>query len=140
MAREIESLKKLKTQIEAGDVCCVIVEPMQSEGGDNYGTARFYNGLRALTRHHEVPLIFDEVQVGFRLGGPFYWHALFNLRNAQGASDAPDCVTLAKKAQVGVVLSRWQDSRPSAPHVLQAQRGLIHGQDLEALMLKASRT
>ena len=116
--REIESLTKLKGQIEAGDVCCVIVEPMQSEGGDNYGTARFYNGLRALTRHHETPLIFDEVQVGFRLGGPFYWHDLFNLKNAAGEADAPDCVTLAKKPS-WVLFCRVGKIRVPMHHVLQ---------------------
>ena len=124
---EIESLSAVMSEIEEGDICAVIVEPMQGEGGDNYATARFFQGLRALTRGLGVPLIFDEVQVGFGLGGPFYWHQLFHLRDSAGRPDFPDCVTLAKKAQLGVCVSRFPDPRPATPHVAQALRGLLHG-------------
>ncbi len=123
---EIDSLIAMNEAIEKGDVCCVIVEPMQGEGGDNYATARFYNGLRALTRCHGIPLVFDEVQVGFGLGGPFFWHELFDLRDKDGNPEGPECVTTAKKAQTGACLSVWPDSRPSVPHRLQVARGLLH--------------
>ncbi len=125
---EIQALQAVDVSIRQGDMCAVLVEPMQGEGGDNYATARFFNGLRALTRHHGVPLIFDEVQMGFGMGGPFFWHALFNLRDQHGAIDGPDCVTLAKRAQTGACLSVWEDTRPSRPHYLQVARGLIHAQ------------
>lgn len=127
---EIASLCAVRDEIKKGDVCCVIVEPMQGEGGDNYATSRFFNGLRALTRGFSVPLVFDEVQVGFGLGGPFWWHSLFNLRNQRGQPDGPDCVTSAKKAQLGVCLSVWPDPRPAHAHVVQAQRGLRHAQGI----------
>jgi succinylglutamate-semialdehyde dehydrogenase len=123
---EIESLVTIRNEIKKGDVCCVIAEPMQGEGGDNYATARFFNGLRALTRGFSVPLVFDEVQVGFGLGGPFWWHSSFNLRNQRGQPDGPDCITVAKKAQTGICLSVWHDPRPAHAHVVQAQRGLLH--------------
>lgn len=124
---EVRSLLKVRDELERGDVCAVIVEPMQGEGGDNYATARFFQGLRALTRHFHVPLIFDEVQTGFGLSGTFYWHHRFGLRDAEGRPDGPDCVTLAKKAQLGVCLSVWPDPRPAAAHVAQAIRGHYHG-------------
>lgn len=125
---EIESLLALRAEIDKGRVCAVIIEPMQGEGGDNHATARFMNGLRALTRHLSVPLIFDEVQSGFGLGGTFFWHSRFHLRDKDGKPDGPDCITLAKKAQLGVCLSRWPDPRPSAAHLAQAVRGLYHAQ------------
>lgn len=125
---EIESLVAVRNEIKKGEVCCVIVEPMQGEGGDNYATSRFFNGLRALTRGCGVPLVFDEVQVGFGTGGPFWWHTIFNLRNSRGQQDGPDCVTTAKKAQVGACLSVWPDPRPAAAHVVQLMRGKIHGE------------
>ena len=124
---EIESLSAVMSEIQKGDVCAVIIEPMQGEGGDNYATARFFQGLRALTRGLGVPLIFDEVQVGFGLGGPFYWHQLFALRDQHGRPDHPDCITLAKKAQLGVCVSHFHDPRPATPHAVQALRGLLHG-------------
>lgn len=45
-------------------VAAVIIEPIQSEGGDNACSANFYNGLRAITRRHKVLMIVDEVQTG----------------------------------------------------------------------------
>ena len=125
---EIEALIAVRNEIKKGDVCCVIVEPMQSEGGDNYATARFFNGLRAVTRGFGVALVFDEVQTGFGLGGPFWWHTLFSLRNSRGQPDGPDCIATAKKAQLGVCLSVWPDPRPAPAHVVQAQRGLLHAE------------
>lgn len=130
MQAEIESLVAIRNEIKKGDVCCVIVEPMQGEGGDNYATARFFNGLRALTRGFSVPLVVDEVQTGFGLGGPFWWHSLHSLRNQRGQPDGPDCITVAKKAQVGVCLSVWPDPRPAHAHVVQVQRGLLHAQGI----------
>jgi succinylglutamate-semialdehyde dehydrogenase len=126
MRAEIDALCAMRAEIAKGDVCCVMAEPMQGEGGDNYGTARFFNGLRALTRGCAVPLVFDEVQVGFGLGGPFWWTELMSLRNARGQSDGPDCITTAKKAQLGACLSVWPDPRPSSAHVAQLIRGRLH--------------
>ncbi len=125
---EIQSLECLKSEIEKGNICAVIIEPMQCEGGDNYATARFFNGLRALTRALQVPLIFDEVQTGFGLLGPFYAHSAFKLRDAHGNLDGPDCITLAKKAQLGVCLSNWPDTRPATAHISQIMRGYLQAQ------------
>ena len=127
---EIDALLAVRAEIVKGDVCCVIVEPMQGEGGDNYATARFFNGLRALTRGAGVPLVFDEVQTGFGLGGPFWWHSLFELRDARGRKDGPDCITTAKKAQVGACLSVWADPRPASAHVAQVLRGHLHARGI----------
>ncbi len=133
MNAEVAALTALRAAVDQGDVCAVIVEPMQGEGGDNFGTARFFNGLRALTRFLKVPLIFDEVQVGFGLSRDFFWHHRFKMRDAQGRPDGPDCVTLAKKAQLGVCLSRWADDREEEPHQIQAARGLAHAEGIVAL-------
>lgn len=124
---EVRSLLRVREELARGGVCAVIIEPMQGEGGDNYATARFFQGLRALTRHFHVPLIFDEVQTGFGLSGSFFWHERFRLRDANGNPDGPDCITLAKKAQLGICLSAWPDPRPSAAHVAQVIRGHLHG-------------
>lgn len=132
LAQEIAVLSQLKKEIQKGDICCVIIEPMQSEGGDNYASARFFNGLRALTRGLNIPLIFDEVQTGFCLGGPFYWHSLFNLRDASGAPDGPDCITLAKKAQLGAVVSAWPNHYKIPPHIMQIARGRRQAEELLA--------
>lgn len=74
-------------------VAAVIVEPIQSEGGDNHASPAFFQGLRALTKKHGVLLIVDEVQTGFGATGKFWGHDHWNL------STPPDMVTFSKKAQ-----------------------------------------
>lgn len=132
LAKELESLSSLKTEIEKGNVCAVIIEPMQCEGGDRYASNRFFNGLRALTRGLKVPLIFDEVQTGFHLGRRFFWHQQFDLRNHLGQSDSPDCMTLGKKAQLGICMSVWQNERTYHPHIVQLKRGLLHAKAMDS--------
>ncbi len=123
VAAEARSLATVEQALAAGDVCAVIVEPMQSEGGDRYATARFFAGLRALTRAWEVPLVFDEVQAGFGLAGPLAWHRAFELLRPDGTEDHPDAVVFAKRAQVGLVAAVWPDPWQPEWHPLHALRG-----------------
>jgi len=73
----------------------VVVEPIQSEGGDNHASASWFRGLRALTRRHGVLLIMDEVQTGIGATGRFWAHEHF----FGPTDDGPDMVTFSKKAQ-----------------------------------------
>ena len=74
-------------------VTALIVEPIQSEGGDNHASPAFFQGLRDLTKRHGVVMIVDEVQTGFGATGTFWGHEHWNL------SSPPDIVTFSKKAQ-----------------------------------------
>ena len=123
---EIQCLKAAEKILAEGDMLAAIIEPYQCEGGDRCATRRFFHGLRALTRAYNVPLIFDEVQTGLGLSGPVFWHRRFWLVDAQGRPDGPDLVTCAKRAQVGVVLSRWPDTQPSHSHSASILRGRVH--------------
>lgn len=74
-------------------VAALIVEPIQSEGGDNHASPAFFQGIRDITKKHGVVMIIDEVQTGFGATGKFWGHAHWNL------SSPPDIVTFSKKAQ-----------------------------------------
>ncbi|MDQ3031429.1 MAG: aminotransferase class III-fold pyridoxal phosphate-dependent enzyme, partial [Myxococcota bacterium] len=123
---EVRSLSAVAEALRGGECFAVIVEPMQSEGGDRYATARFHRGLRLITRALRAPLVMDEVQCGFGLGGSFAWHHRFELCDAAGAPDAPDCVTFAKRAQVGVVMTRFSDPEPTQAYAASLIRGRLH--------------
>lgn len=125
---EVASLAYVARTLSSGTYFAVDIEPMQSEGGDRYATARFYRGLRLLTRALNVSLIFDEVQTGFGLGGTFLWHQRFGLVDADGNPDTPDCVVFAKRAQVGVVMSRFEDPEPTHAFVGSLARGRLHAE------------
>ncbi|KAM5347503.1 hypothetical protein ACJ41O_010508 [Fusarium nematophilum] len=93
-------------------VAAVIVEPIQSEGGDNHASPTFFQGLREITRRHEVLLIADEVQTGLGATGRFWAHEHWNL------SDPPDMVTFSKKAQTGGFYYGNPDIRPNKSYRL----------------------
>ncbi|GGZ65511.1 acetylornithine aminotransferase [Lysobacter xinjiangensis] len=72
----------------AGDVCAVLVEPVQGEGGVTPATPEFLAALRDLCDRHGALLMFDEIQCGMgRTGSLFAW---------QDSGVRPDVVTLAK--------------------------------------------
>ncbi|MBK8976803.1 MAG: L-lysine 6-transaminase [Planctomycetes bacterium] len=76
----------------AGRVACVIVEPMQAEGGDRHFRPEFLAELRRLCDEHDALLVLDEVQTGFFSSGtPWMW---------QSKGVAPDVVAFGKKTQV----------------------------------------
>lgn len=76
-------------------VAGIVIEPIQSEGGDNYGSPYFFQQLQALAKAKGVAFLIDEVQSGMGGTGKFWAHEHFDL------PESPDLVTFAKKMQVG---------------------------------------
>lgn len=76
------------------DVCAVIVEPIQGEGGIHPATPEFLAGLRDLCDRHNALLIFDEVQCGLGRTGTLWAH--------QAAGVTPDILTAAKPLAGGL--------------------------------------
>lgn len=122
LAAEIAALTALEAALADDQVVCVLIEPMQAEGGERYVTARFMRAVRAITAWLGVPLIVDEVQTGFHLGGPFFWHTRFDLPSP------PDIVTAAKKAQLGATLSRWPIPVRAEIAAASAVRGALYAE------------
>lgn len=71
----------------------LIIEPIQSEGGDNHASNAFFQGLRDLTLKFGALMIVDEVQTGVGATGKLWCHEHFNL------TPKPDLVTFSKKFQ-----------------------------------------
>ena len=88
----------------------IIVEPIQSEGGDNHASPAFFKGLRELTRKHNILMIVDEVQTGVGATGKFWAHEHWNL------ADPPDMVTFSKKAQAAGYYFGNDELRPNKPY------------------------
>ncbi|SMO76227.1 L-lysine 6-transaminase [Solitalea koreensis] len=81
------------------DICAIITEPIQSEGGDNHFRAEFLAQLRKLCDENEALLIYDEVQTGVGLTGKFWAHQHF------GEKARPDIIAFGKKMQVCGILA-----------------------------------
>lgn len=97
---DVEEAEKLALrQIDAAfdnnpdDIACIIIEPIQSEGGDNHFRPEFLQALRKVCDEREALLIFDEVQTGFGLTGKWWAYENFGVK--------PDLVAFGKKAQIG---------------------------------------
>lgn len=90
--------------------CAVIIEPIQSEGGDNHASPAFFRGLRELTRKHGVLMIVDEVQTGVGATGRFWAHEHWDLPHP------PDMVTFSKKAQTAGYYYGDALLRPNKPY------------------------
>lgn len=92
---EAECLADVERILEEwkGRVSAIVVEPIQSEGGDFHASAEWFQGLRKLTEEKGVLMIVDEVQTGVGATGKFWAHEHWNL------ATPPDIVTFSKKAQ-----------------------------------------
>jgi len=77
-----------QTEIEKGDVCSVIIEPIQGVGGLDEPSTDFFQKIAALCTENAVVLIADEVQSGFGRSGKFFG---FQHHNVQ-----PDIISIAK--------------------------------------------
>ncbi|MBW0461955.1 hypothetical protein O181_001670, partial [Austropuccinia psidii MF-1] len=95
---EAQSIQQVEETITAWKakgrpVAALIVEPIQSEGGDFHASPEFFQALRDVTLRHHVYLIVDEVQTGVAATGRFWAHEAWML------SHPPDFVTFSKKMQ-----------------------------------------
>lgn len=88
----------------------IIIEPVQSEGGDNHASPAFFRGLREITKKHNVLMIVDEVQTGVGATGKFWAHEHWDLPTP------PDMVTFSKKAQTAGYYFGNNELRPNKPY------------------------
>ena len=106
LRREALSIAQIKKAFEDNkdDICAIIIEPVQSEGGDNHVRQEFMEQLRVLADENEAMLIYDEVQTGVGLTGKFWCHEHF------GKKARPDIIAFGKKMQVcGILASNRVD-------------------------------
>ncbi|MGZ5264994.1 MAG: aminotransferase class III-fold pyridoxal phosphate-dependent enzyme, partial [Kaistella sp.] len=78
-------------------VACIIIEPIQAEGGDHHFRDEFFHGLRTICDENEILLIFDEVQTGIGITGKMWAFQHFTAK--------PDIISFGKKTQVCGVLA-----------------------------------
>ena len=80
--------KRLETELQKGDVCAVIFEPIQGVGGLDMPSTDFIQEMEVLCQTYGCCLIADEVQSGFSRSGYFFAFQKTNIR--------PHVITMAK--------------------------------------------
>jgi len=110
---EARAIAEIEKAIEehGHDIACLIIEPIQAEGGDNHFRPEFLRSLRRLADQNEFLLIFDEVQTGLGLTGTMWAF--------QGLGVEPDLFAFGKKVQVGgfAANARIDEVRDNVFHV-----------------------
>ncbi len=82
------NLDMVEAELKKGDVCAVIIEPIQGVGGLDEAETSFFKGLETLCKAHNTCLILDEVQSGFGRSGKFFAY--------QHHGITPDIISMAK--------------------------------------------
>ena len=99
IAREQKAESEIRHFIDQRgiDICAIIIEPIQGEGGDNHFRGEWLQKLRTICDENEMLLIFDEVQCGMGATGRNWCCEHFNV--------IPDLMAFGKKAQVCGVMA-----------------------------------
>ena len=107
IARENISLNQIKDAIKNNpdDIACIIIEPIQGEGGDNHFRPEFLIALKDLCLENDMLLVFDEVQTGVGITGEMWAHQHLckvscdcgSLTRCQPME--PDIISFGKKTQ-----------------------------------------
>lgn len=110
VAATVELEKQAIQEIEAAiasnpnDIACLILEPIQAEGGDNHFRKEFFQKLREICDQHDIILILDEVQTGIAMTGKMWCYQHYGI--------VPDVISFGKKTQVcGILANREKFDR-----------------------------
>ena len=104
---ENESLDAIKNAFaqRKDDIACILIEPIQAEGGDRHFRPEFLRALRDVAHENRALLVFDEVQSGMGITGRMWAHQHDDVR--------PDLLAFGKKTQVcGMMAGPMLDEEP----------------------------
>ena len=101
---ERKSIKEIKKVLSSNpdDVACMILEPIQGEGGDNHFRQEYFKELKILSLENDFLLIYDEVQTGIGITGKMWAHQYFKPKNKDYShciKMEPDIISFGKKTQ-----------------------------------------
>lgn len=101
------------------DVCAILLEPIQGEGGIRPLSREFLHAARELTRSTSALLIADEIQSGLGRTGKFCAYQHYGIQ--------PDVVTLAKPLAGGIPLGALLCTEEAARAIHAGMHGTTFG-------------
>lgn len=94
----VEDLREVLATQTAGDVACLIAEPIQGVGGFTYAPDGLFAAWKKVLDEHGILLVSDEVQTGWGRTGEHFW-------GYQAHGVTPDLLTFAKGIGNGFALA-----------------------------------
>jgi L-lysine 6-transaminase len=117
LANVIKTEEKALHQINSAlkrhgkDICGLIIEPIQGEGGENHFRREFFQDIEAVCRKNDIMFIVDEVQTGLGATGKWWAHEHHDVE--------PDIIAFGKKTQICGIManSRVDEVKENVFHV-----------------------
>jgi acetylornithine/N-succinyldiaminopimelate aminotransferase len=107
------------------EVCAVLIETIQGEGGIRPISEGFYRAARELTKERGAVLVMDEIQCG--LGRTGQWFAFHQFAPSSEKQMLPDMVALAKPLGLGIPLGAIVLNEMVASAIQAGQHGTTFG-------------
>jgi 4-aminobutyrate aminotransferase len=98
IAGSVEDLREVLATTTAGDVACLIAEPIQGVGGFVHGPDGLFAAWKEVLDEHGILFVSDEVQSGWGRTGAHFW-------GYQSHGITPDLLTFAKGVGNGFALA-----------------------------------
>ena len=101
------------------EVCAVMVEPIQGEGGINVATKEYLETIRRLCDENGAMMILDEVQTGMGRTGKWFAYQHYDIE--------PDILTLAKALGGGVAIGAMMAKEELAAKLVPGKHASTFG-------------
>src|SRR5438094_2736570 len=98
IAASVEDLREVLATTTAGDVACLIAEPVQGVGGFTHGPDGLFAAWKDMLDESGILFVSDEVQTGWGRTGSHFW-------GYQAHGMTPDLLTFAKGVGNGFALA-----------------------------------
>ena len=108
----------LRTAMDA-NVCGIVLEPIQGEGGIYDSSPEFLQACRQLADQHHAALVFDEIQCGMGRTGRLFAFEHFGV--------VPDVVCIAKPMAAGFPMGAFLSKDWLAQHITPGRHGTTFG-------------
>jgi acetylornithine/N-succinyldiaminopimelate aminotransferase len=112
---DVSALEKAFTD----EVCGVMIEPIQGEGGINVATQEYVEMIRQMCYEKGAVMIFDEVQTGMGRTGKWFAYQHFGIE--------PDIVTMAKALGGGVAIGAMMAKEELAAKLVPGKHASTFG-------------
>ena len=101
------------------NVCGIVLEPIQGEGGIYDSSPEFLQACRQLADQHHAALVFDEIQCGMGRTGRLFAFEHFGV--------VPDVVCIAKPMAAGFPMGAFLSKDWLAQHITPGRHGTTFG-------------
>ena len=101
------------------NVCGIVVEPIQGEGGIHSSSTEFLQACRQLADQHHAALVFDEIQCGMGRTGRLFAFEHFGV--------VPDVICIAKPMAAGFPMGAILSKESVAQHITPGRHGTTFG-------------